>query len=363
MEPLVNRRGVRPNDYNPQSKRFKYASIRTIENSSNGRSDNKDLTEESLVHNNQQSAGLNELVFGRAQCINFERQHATETHCNPPAILPLGSLSEITDHLPVFDETFVNLYSSLSSFNSCASEDTYKGSDRLTLPDELLLKPNLYETCDQNNYLDLSFLPDESALFLDDNTPAQETYSAVDEINGFPDLSTSLDHAVDVNELLELIDTSLPTPQDPVSDFALESFINTDTDSLPEIDFDMEDMKETERVLQSFADYEEVYARGRLVEAATNTSSTDNQPIEMTSGCATPHSRAVVCNMDTDREKERRQKNNEASRRSRAKRKNRFKACEEKVDRLEMANLELKFYIERLDVAIQEAKDMLLLRI
>ncbi|VDN14672.1 unnamed protein product [Dibothriocephalus latus] len=159
---------------------------------------------------------------------------------------------------------------------------------------------------------------------------------------------------MDVNELHELINMSLPPIENASSDFP--------SDGTPALHFDFEDIKETERLLATFTDYNIDHVDGQLVDAATNTFSADGQPLEMVSGSTTPRSQAVDCKMEFDVQKERRRKNNEASRRSRAKRKGKFKACEEDVNRLEISNLKLKLYLEYLDVAVQEAKDILLLR-
>uniref|UniRef100_A0A0X3PKC3 Uncharacterized protein n=2 Tax=Schistocephalus solidus TaxID=70667 RepID=A0A0X3PKC3_SCHSO len=238
----VNFRGVTPNNYNLQSRKSENKSIKTAENSPKGRSHGINLA--AFVHDNQLPACSNGPVFGTAQCINLEQQQYSENHYIPPAHLPFGSVSKIAKHLPLFEETFVNLHSSLPACNSCASMDNFEVSDGPVTSEDLLLRSGLPEPCDLNSCEDLSLLPEESVHLLEDITLAQESYPASDEVDGFSDLSASLDQAMDVNEVLELIDLSLP-PFQSSSDFPLETLLS----------FDMEDMKETELGLESFTDF------------------------------------------------------------------------------------------------------------
>ncbi|VDK38551.1 unnamed protein product [Dibothriocephalus latus] len=325
-----------------------------MENSPNGYSNIINIADVPFIQDDQLLASSNDLVYGRAQCINFEQQQYSANYCIQPILDPVESVSETPNHLPVFEETFGNLASPLSSRNSCASMDAFEMTNSPTLANDLPLVSNLYEPCNLHNRLGVFTLPEKHALLPDENAPVQEACSGFAENSRVPDLSNSLDRPMDVNELLELIDMSLPPIRTSSSAFPL--------DGAPDIHFDVEDMKETERLLATFTDYNKIHIDEHLIDAATNTWSVDDQSFEIISVSTSPGSQAVDCNMDFDLQKERRRKNNEASRRSRAKRKDKFKACEEDVNRLEISNFQMKLFIERLDVVIDEAKDCLLLR-
>ncbi|VDN98312.1 unnamed protein product [Rodentolepis nana] len=66
------------------------------------------------------------------------------------------------------------------------------------------------------------------------------------------------------------------------------------------------------------------------------------------------------CNFAEDREKDRRQRNNIASRKSRAMKKERFAAMQSEIDQLRAANQKLKAMVDELDLAIDEAKSIVL---
>lgn len=66
------------------------------------------------------------------------------------------------------------------------------------------------------------------------------------------------------------------------------------------------------------------------------------------------------CNLADDKEKDRRQRNNMASRKSRAMKKERFAAMQSEIDQLRVANRKLKAFVDELDSAIDEAKAIVL---
>ncbi|VUZ45331.1 unnamed protein product [Hymenolepis diminuta] len=66
------------------------------------------------------------------------------------------------------------------------------------------------------------------------------------------------------------------------------------------------------------------------------------------------------CNFAEDREKDRRQRNNIASRKSRAMKKERFAAMQSEIDQLRAANRKLKAIVDELDSVIDEAKAIVL---
>ena len=71
-------------------------------------------------------------------------------------------------------------------------------------------------------------------------------------------------------------------------------------------------------------------------------------------------SSTTQCNFAEEREKDRRQRNNVASRKSRAMKKERFAAMQSEIDQLRVANRKLKAFVAELDSAIDEAKAIVL---
>ncbi|CDS42592.1 protocadherin 11 [Echinococcus multilocularis] len=71
-------------------------------------------------------------------------------------------------------------------------------------------------------------------------------------------------------------------------------------------------------------------------------------------------SSTTQCNFAEDREKDRRQRNNVASRKSRAMKKERFAAMQSEIDKLRVANRKLKAFVDELDSVIDEARAIVL---
>lgn len=76
--------------------------------------------------------------------------------------------------------------------------------------------------------------------------------------------------------------------------------------------------------------------------------------------CESVQCSTTQCNFAEDREKDRRQRNNEASRKSRAMKKERFAAMQNEIDKLRVANRKLRAFVDELDSAIDEAKAIVL---
>ncbi|KAL5110456.1 hypothetical protein TcWFU_005837 [Taenia crassiceps] len=94
-------------------------------------------------------------------------------------------------------------------------------------------------------------------------------------------------------------------------------------------------------------------------EKVRNTKALSTDITSSTRDCELQSS-TTQCNFAEDREKDRRQRNNVASRKSRAMKKERFAAMQSEIDQLRVANRKLKAFVDELDSAIDEAKAIVL---
>ncbi|VDM35012.1 unnamed protein product [Hydatigera taeniaeformis] len=94
-------------------------------------------------------------------------------------------------------------------------------------------------------------------------------------------------------------------------------------------------------------------------EKARNSKASTADIVSLTKDCELQSS-TTQCNFAEDREKDRRQRNNVASRKSRAMKKERFAAMQSEIDQLRVANRKLKEFVDELDSAIDEAKAIVL---
>ncbi|VDK24631.1 unnamed protein product [Taenia asiatica] len=94
-------------------------------------------------------------------------------------------------------------------------------------------------------------------------------------------------------------------------------------------------------------------------EKVRNTKASSADITSWTRDCECQSS-TTQCNFAEDREKDRRQRNNVASRKSRAMKKERFAAMQSEIDQLRVANRKLKAFVDELDSAIDEAKAIVL---
>lgn len=119
------------------------------------------------------------------------------------------------------------------------------------------------------------------------------------------------------------------------------------------------------------SDWEEIFSQqNKLIEQfvqIVDNQSTRHDAVTYTTSQASPvrdsdslQCSTTQCNFAEDREKDRRQRNNIASRKSRAMKKERFAAMQTEIDQLRAANRKLKAIVDELDLAIDEAKSIVL---
>lgn len=119
------------------------------------------------------------------------------------------------------------------------------------------------------------------------------------------------------------------------------------------------------------SDWEEIFSQqNKLIEQfvqIVDNQSTQRDFVTYTTSQASPvrdseslQCSTTQCNFAEDKEKDRRQRNNIASRKSRAMKKERFAAMENEIDQLRAANRKLKAIVDELDLAIDEAKSIVL---
>lgn len=187
------------------------------------------------------------------------------------------------------------------------------------------------EAEDMSNNSPPSVLPelDQDTLSLIEQNQLSNTFYYPHNYN---DITTTTDaEAMDADQSIIQEDLNGAQVQDMVSPHSIEEILSRNSDFVDEF-MNMVDC-------------------GLSLKSAATSSQMKSAEVQ---------SSTTQCNFAEDREKDRRERNNVASRKSRAMKKERFAAMQSEIEQLRAANSKLKAFVDELDSAIDEAKAIVL---